>query len=154
MIAAWRIVKTRHAADAFSGEGARLYGGRWNHRGTSVVYAADSLALAALEQFMHLAGKHVAIRFVCFRIDVPDAVNVDVLPRGSLPRNWRREPAPDETKDLGTAWVRRGAAAVLRVPSVVVPVEHDFVLNPGHPDFTRLRLSKPQPFTFDPRMWK
>jgi len=154
VITAWRIVKKRQAANAFSGEGARLYGGRWNRRGTPVVYAADSLALAALEQFVHLAGRHVAIRFVSFRVEIPVGLAVEILGAGEIPRNWRQEPPPDETKDIGSAWAKRATSAVLRVPSVIVPVEHDYVLNSFHQDFARIQVSNPEPFGFDPRLWK
>ena len=153
MITAWRLVRRRQAADAFSGEGARRYGGRWNHRGTPVVYLADSLALAALEQFVHLGHAYAGLRFVFFHVAIPDEAVESVGP-GDLPPNWRTEPPPEETKDLGTAWTRRSRAAVLKVPSAIVPVEVNYVLNPLHPDAQRLRRSPPESFHFDPRMWK
>ena len=142
----------KRAAEAFSGEGAYLYGGRWNHPGTRVVYVSDSLALAALEQFVHLGRAAMRLRFVSFRVEIPESVAMDGLDRSSLPKNWRQEPPPDRTKDMGTAWARRGTATVLKVPSVFVPVEYNFVLNPAHPDFKTIVVRDPQPFGFDPRM--
>jgi RES domain-containing protein len=151
---AFRIVKVKHAAQAFDGEGARVYGGRWNHRGTAVVYAADSLALAALEVLVHLGRAAAKISFVTFEVDLPDAVPIELAPEDRLPKNWREEPPIDETKTFGTEWVRRGFSVVLRVPSVIVPSEGNYVINPAHPDFSRLTIGAPTPFTFDPRMWK
>ncbi len=153
MITAWRIVKASRTSGAFSGEGARRYGGRWNHPGTAVVYLADSLALAALEQFVHLGRAHANLAFAAFQVTFPDSL-VESLRRSDLPARWRQEPAPGDTMDIGSAWVAAGRSAVLQVPSVLVPPEHNYVLNPGHPDFKAVTIADPQPFTFDPRMWK
>jgi RES domain-containing protein len=150
---AWRIVKASRSRDAFSGEGARRYGGRWNHAGTAVVYLADSPALAALEQFVHLGRAHATLSFVAFPVHIPDELIAVFDPR-RLPANWRELPAPPETKEIGTGWVVSASSAVLKIPSVLVPVEHNYVLNPAHPDFDRIEIGKPEPFSFDPRMWK
>jgi RES domain-containing protein len=154
LITVWRVVKKARAKEAFSGAGARRYGGRWNHRGTAVVYVSGSLSLAALELFVHLGPAHKGMRFSTFQVEIPSRAKVDELVRADLPRNWREEPPPDACKDLGTDWVNRGAAAVFRVPSVIVPVEHNYLLNVGHSDFKKLKISEPTDFAFDPRMWK
>jgi RES domain-containing protein len=154
VITAWRIVKARHAADAFSGEGARLFGGRWNHRGTRMVYLGGSQALAALELFIHLGPGGGGLRFVAIRVEIPRGMRIRALRPRSLPPNWREQPPPDETKDLGTRWAQGGATAVLRVPSVVVPAETNYLLNPAHPDFAKLVIGPPEPFALDARMWK
>lgn len=154
MTIAWRLVKARHQAGAFSGEGARIVGGRWNHPGTRVVYASESLALAALETFVHLGHAAVAIRFVAFRITIPDAVTVEHVAPRALPRRWRSEPPLPESMDLGTRWVDSGRSACFRVPSVVIPRESNLILNPAHPDFKRITIDPPEAFTFDPRLWK
>ena len=154
MTIAWRLVKVRHQAGAFSGEGARIAGGRWNHPGTKVVYASDSLALSALETFVHLGHAAAGIRFVAFRISIPDAVTVEHVAPRALPRRWRSEPPLPETMDVGTRWIETGKSVGLRVPSVVIPRESNLMLNPAHPDFTRIMIDSPEPFTFDPRLWK
>ena len=151
---AFRIVKAKHAAQAFDGEGARIYGGRWNHRGTAVVYAADSLALSALELWVHLGRAAAKISFAAFEIVFPDSLPIEIAPEDRLPKNWRDEPPSDESKTFGTEWVRRGLSVALRVPSVIVPSEGNYVLHPAHPDFARLSIGAPTPFSFDPRMWK
>lgn len=149
---AYRIVKARNARTAFSGEGARVAGGRWNLPGDRVVYASSSLALAAMETFVHLGEDGLHVRFVSFPIGIPDTATV----RRCLhpPRGWRAEPPREESMRYGSAWLRSARSAVLEVPSAVVPSEWNFLFNPDHPDFAKLRIGRPQPFSFDPRMWK
>lgn len=152
MLTAYRIAKARHARTAFGGEGARLAGGRWNRPGEAVVYASASLALAAIETFVHLGDDALQLKFVYFRIEIPDSVTVQHCRRP--PRGWRVEPPQGASMRYGSKWLREGRAAVLDVPSVIVPPERNYLLNPIHRDFRRIRVSRPQPFAFDPRMWK
>ena len=148
----WRLCRKRHAA--FDGEGARLAGGRWNRRGTPVVYCSATLSLAVLEYFVNLPGGLAPPDLVSIAADVPDALSSESLEAGALPRNWRRYPAPEALAELGTRWVREGKTAVLAVPSVVVPQERNYLLNPAHADFKRVLVGKPDPFSLDLRMWK
>nr|WP_298724255.1 RES family NAD+ phosphorylase [uncultured Steroidobacter sp.] len=149
---AFRLIKAKHASTAFSGEGARLVGGRWNLPGTPLVYASESLSLAALETFVHLQPVDKRIRYVWFRITIPANVAIDEL--ASLPKSWRDSPPGEASQAVGTRWAKEAAAPVLRTPSVLVPGEHNLLLNPLHPHFKRLKISKPQPFEFDGRLWK
>ena len=152
MIEAWRLVKARHADTAFSGIGARLAGGRWNQPGTSVVYLSSTLSLAVLELFVHLDRRSRSlIELVAIPVRIPDGV---VAGRPPLPRNWREEPPPRSTRDVGTAWVRSGTSCGLRIPSAIVPVEDNLMLDPNHPDFRRVEIGEPEPFSLDPRLWK
>lgn len=150
----WRLTSVRHAERAFTGEGARLYGGRWNHAGTSLVYTSDTLSLAALEYFVHLepdlAPDHLAARAA----EIPDDIRIPILSLADLPAHWRTYPAPERLKELGTGWARSRVSVALSVPSAVLPQERNILLNPLHPDFARLRLLPPEDFSFDPRMWK
>jgi RES domain-containing protein len=152
VIVSWRIDKFKHLKAAFDGEGARVHGGRWNHKGTPIVYLSGSLALAALEKLVHLSSAAAKMRFVAVRIRLPASI-VATLPRRRWPPHWRKEPPPDETKDAGTAWAKAGTTAVLKVPSVIVPCEFNFLVNPLHPDFAKLRRQAPEAFSFDPRLW-
>jgi RES domain-containing protein len=147
-------VKAAHAATAFDGEGARRYGGRWNERGTSVVYLGGTLSLAALETFVHLTAADARLVFAAIEVIVPDGVAIAELQSERLPRNWRAEPPPEGTRAIGTEWARGGESLLLRVPSVIVPRETNYLLNPAHPDFRRLSIRPSQPFGFDERMWK
>jgi RES domain-containing protein len=154
MTIAWRLVKTRHQSGAFSGEGARIAGGRWNLQGTPVVYASDSLALAALETFVHLGQAAMALKFTAFRIVIPETVAIENASPRSLPRRWRSEPPLPETMEFGTRWAEARRTACLRLPSVIIPREGNFMFNPAHPDFKRITVEQPEPFSFDPRLWK
>jgi RES domain-containing protein len=151
---AWRLVKKAHERDAFTGEGARRYGGRWNERGTAVVYVSGTVALAVLEVFVHLGGGQQGLVFATFEVEIPNSVTVEVLVPSALPANWRAEPPPTECMALGTKWVKQGHAAVLEVPSVVIPRERNYVLNIGHADFAKLKITQRDDFTLDSRMWK
>ena len=148
---AFRIVKKRHALTAFSGDGARAYGGRWNFPGVPMVYAAHTRALAALESLAHYGGAERRIAFITFAIEIPDKVAICVDP-AALPRDWRStEPSPS-TQALGSEWQREGRSAALVVPSVLVPQEFCVLLNPEHPDIDQILVSYPEPFTFDERL--
>lgn len=154
MTTAFRVVKEKHAADAFTGEGSRRFGGRWNHKGAAVVYLSDSLALAALEQFIHLGREGLHIPFVYFTIEIPDHVSVTVIEFDSLPKDWRKEPPPNSTKDLGTQWFKSKISALLRAPAVILPIGFNYIANITHPDYRDIKISDPESFTFDSRMWK
>ena len=150
----WRLTRKRFADRAFDGEGARLYGGRWNHKGVAAVYCAATLSLAALELFVHLEASEAPTDFVTLMAEIPSSIAVEELGAAVLPADWHAYPGPDSLKDLGTAWAHSGRTAVLSVPSVVIPRERNYLLNPAHPDFSRIRLLEPETFSFDPRMWK
>ena len=146
-----RLVKARRAIDAFTGAGARNYGGRWNRAGTPMVYAAQSLSLAALETFVHFSGEERGVGFVTFAIDVPDAC-VEILAARHLPRDWRSEAPGATTQALGSAWQQSGRSVALAVPSIIVPSELCLLLNPAHPDTRRVVVHFPEDFAFDTRM--
>lgn len=149
-LSVWRITKQKHAKPAFSGEGARLFGGRWNSPGTAVVYTAQSQSLAVLEMLVHLDSPELLKKYLLFEVMI-DPSCVRELDLSSLPRNWKANPAPAKVQAMGDDWVAGGSSAVLRVPSTLVPGESTFLLNPHHPDFRNLRIGKPLPFQFDPR---
>jgi RES domain-containing protein len=149
----WRITSARYADHAYDGEGARLYGGRWNVEGVPVVYCSETLSLAALEYFVHL-DPDMAPSLVSVAADLPADLAIETLEVGSLPADWRSYPAPERLQELGTDWVHSGRSAVLLVPSSVIPHERNVLLNPVHPGFPKIRLRKAEPFSFDPRMWK
>ena len=148
---AWRIAKRKHARDAFSGEGARILGGRWNSPGTAIVYTAQSRSLATLEMLVHLDSFELLYSYVLFEVGIDESLMTQVKP-SDLPRNWREDPPPAEIRAIGDEWVVEGSFPVLCVPSVLVPGESNFLLNPRHEDFLKLRIGKPQPFRFDPRL--
>ncbi len=150
MAEAWRIVKAHYGSCAFSGEGAARFGGRWNSRGSWVVYTSGSQSLAALEILVHL-NPRMHFDYLAFRIEFDDALVKKVDSR-LLPPNWRDSPAPPATRVIGDDWLRAGRGAILQLPSVVVPSEFSYLLSPEHSDFSKIRMHKPVPFSFDARL--
>ena len=149
---AWRIVRAPHLPAAFSGEGARLFGGRWNPVGVPVVYCSGSLALAALEILVHAGRESLPRDYRAVPVDIPETMEIERIEPTALPKDWRAYPAPLRLQALGERWVRAARTAVLRVPSAVIPEESNLLLNPAHPDFAGLRIGDPRPFSFDLRL--
>ena len=150
---AWRIVKRKFRKVAFTGEGARRYGGRWNSKGVGVVYVAESQSLAALEMLAHLGSGDLLRYYVAIPVSFEPRLVVDV-DVSTLPKNWKTYPAPRSLRAIGDAWVASGKSAVLRVPSVLVPSESNFLLNPRHPEYINLVIGEPLRFSFDPRLFR
>jgi RES domain-containing protein len=150
-VTAWRIAKRKHARTAFTGEGARLFGGRWNNPGTSIVYTAQSQSLAVLEMLVHLDSPALLEKYVLFEVGIDDSLIAHVDP-SQLPRDWRVDPSPPRARAIGDDWTDSAASAVLRVPSALIPTENNFLLNPRHKDFPSLHIGKPMPFRFDRRL--
>jgi RES domain-containing protein len=151
MGSAWRIVLESEAAAAFSGEGAWRYGGRWNSRNVRVVYASEHQSTAALEVFVHNKPFLPDEKFKAFRVEWPDSLT-EIFPAKNLPANWRVHPPPMETKEIGDRWVKEQRSAVLALPSAISPADTNFLFNPEHRDFKRIRIASPIDFGFDPRL--
>ncbi len=152
-LTAWRLTTPRYAD--LTGEGARRAGGRWNPRGAAVVYAGDHPALAVAEYLVHVRDpEDLPDALVFLRIVVPDDVAVAAVPRADLERadpEWRPAGSP-ASRAAGAAWLAAGAAAVLRVPSAVVPLAENVLLNPAHPDAARCTVAEAVPYVFEPRL--
>lgn len=148
-----KICRAVHAGEAFSGEGARRYGGRWNSPGVRVVYTSLSLALAAVETFVHLEPNLRPDDLVSIEAELPDAIAARHLDPKSLPRKWF-EMRDESLRKYGDRWVHAGETAALHVPSAAIRGEWNVLLNPGHSDFRKIRIGKPKPFDFDLRMFR
>jgi RES domain-containing protein len=149
LITAWRLVAEARADTAFDGEGSYKYGNRWNHEGTRVVYLAHTTSLAALEILVHAKKYQALPMYSAFSVTFDERLLSDVP---SLPNDWQQSPAPESTKTLGSRWAAGKRSVVLRVPSVIVPWEYNYVLNILHPDFRRVKIGKSLSFTFDRRL--
>ncbi len=149
----WRICRRRYAPDAATGEGARLYGGRWNSRGVRVVYASTSLALAAVETFVNLEPNLRPADLVFIEGEVPDAVEIGRLDPETLPQRWH-ETRDESLRKYGDNWIRSGQTVALLVPSAAIRGDWNVLLNPLHRDFSKLQLCQPTPFEFDVRMFR
>lgn len=153
MRTAWRIVHSRHADGAFSGEGARLNGGRWNSIGTAMVYTAESKALASLEYLIHVDAADLLENYVFIPVHF-DEKFLKILDMESLPSDWQKTPFPVSTQKVGDFWASENLSPVLGVPSVPIPGENNYLLNPAHPDFGEVQIGAPEPFEFDMRLLK
>jgi len=141
-ITAWRVIKKKHRQTAFKGDGARIYGGRWNPVGTSVVYTAESLSLATLEIVVHLEREELLYTHF-LKIPVTfDVQMVTTLSRKTLPRDWSRLPPSESTQKIGYKWISQSKFAVLKVPSTIIMEEYNYLINPNHPDFTNMQIGK------------
>lgn len=150
IITAWQITDRDYAGTAFDGVGAEKFGGRLNSIGRRVVYCAGSQSLAILEQLVRVNSRSRLRRQVCMRVEF-DARMVETLDHSKLPRGWDAIPYTDVSQRVGDGWLERQSSAVLRVPSVVVPEEWNYLLNPGHPDFVRISKGASQPLPIDER---
>ena len=152
MIDVYRLVKRKWLAQAFDGEGARLYGGRWNSKGNACVYCAGSESLALLEVLVHLSDARVAQHYAMLRLQIPEEHLLNARP-DTLPADWREEPAPPSTASFGDAWLESGQSLALAVPSVIIPRESNYLLNVLHPAFhTVVALAQELSFGIDPRL--
>ena len=151
MITVWRIVHERVAGTAFSGEGSKKRGGRWNSRGYRAVYTADSLALATLEILVHGVPYEALQRFVCIPVVIPESM-ITEIPVKTLPSQWRSDPPPIALQNMGNKWIEENRNAVLKVPSAVIPIEFNYVINPNHIDLKKIRIGPAEHHTFDKRL--
>ncbi len=151
----WRLTGRRHiSGNLLAGIGARDHGGRWNYPGTAAVYTSTSVALCALEIFVHMGSALVPYNHVLIAVDVPDDIFARAAVLNPRPPNWDQIPESDSARRAGTDWLRSRATALLRVPSVAVPHDSNYIINPVHPDTGHITASVLQEFRFDPRMFR
>jgi RES domain-containing protein len=151
MASAWRIMRASRARAAFTGEGPWRYGGRWNSRGVRVVYVSEHQSTAALEIFVHWVPFLVEEEYKAFQLEWPDGL-MEIFPVKKLPVNWRISPPPRSTMEIGDRWIQERRSAVLALPSAISPADTNFLLNPDHADFKRIRIHPPIDYDFDPRL--
>jgi RES domain-containing protein len=147
----WRVVTQRYADTAFSGEGARLYGGRWNPKGLAMIYTAETQSLALLEMLVQDAPLHA--RYVMIPARVPEQI-VAHIDQTTLPSDWRELSARTELQRIGATWIHAATSAVLAVPSAVVPAEFNYLLNPTHPDYALLEIGTRTEWLTDQRLMR
>jgi len=147
---AFRLYPSAAPGDPMSGEGARLYGGRWNKPGTPVVYTSESLALAVLEVLVNNPDRDALQQYLFIELEFNEKLVHSLI--SPLPDGWDSVPASSVSQDVGTKWADDRISAVLAVPSAPVPRETNYVINPLHKDFTKIKVSAPTPFKFDRRL--
>jgi len=149
----WRLTKRSYADSAFSGEGARLYGGRFNPPGTPVVYTAESLALAVVEMLTTLPSYQHLQAYVYIRVDLPERQReVSELTPADLPDGWDQRPPGAPSQRKGQEWIEAKEMLACAVPSVVIPHSWNVLLNPAHPAMDELEIDEPEAFPVDERL--
>ncbi|MGB0064579.1 MAG: RES family NAD+ phosphorylase [Terracidiphilus sp.] len=152
----WRICRALFAAEAFSGEGARRFGGRWNSRGMPMVYASSSLALAAIELFVHLDPNQQPDDLVYVSAALPAGEPLRSVAEKDLPASWwlmENSAGLEATRALGDAWVKAGESLAMEVPSAALRPERNVLINPAHEAVKEIVVADPVPFVFDARMF-
>lgn len=149
----YRLIKTRYAEHAFDGYGAKKFGGRWNSKGALACYASDSVALAVLEVLVHTKDAATLHHYSLCSLTIPERL-VEVLADDALPIEWQADPAPLSTAAIGDEWLSTKQAIALAVPSTIVPMQKNFLLNPAHPGFDACvaKEKRCKPFRFDARL--
>ena len=148
------MCRAGYAATALVGEGARLYGGRWNSKGVRLVYAASTLALGAIESLVHFSSALLPADFVSIAVEIPAALAVETWTVADLPKGWEQTPAPNVLQEMGEAWRTSGRTAILRVPSAVISNEFNVLFNPFHAYEKHIHARAPEPFFLDLRLMK
>jgi len=138
----------------FDGDGAYRFGGRWNSRGIRILYTAGSLSLAALEMLVHLNSEEILLSYSFAVAEFDESLILSVEEFQTLPENWNASPSPLEIQRIGDKWAKAQASVVLRVPTSVLPVEFNYLINVEHPEFSKVKLGEPQTFTLDERLYK
>jgi RES domain-containing protein len=156
----WRICRERYAGEAFSGPseafsrlGARRFGGRWNTPGVPMVYSSSSLALAAIELFVHLEPNQLPDDLVSIAALLPEGEPAQRLEPDRLPAEWWKDDF-EPLRELGDRWIREGSSLAIEVPSAALRMEWNVLVNPLHPAIAELKIEPPQPFHFDARMFR
>jgi RES domain-containing protein len=137
--------------DSLGGEGARLFGGRWNSEGRSAIYLASSRSLAMLEVLVHLQPLMIPDDYCLIEVEVPDSSISQVLV-DDLPGNWKDISPPGILKQIGNNFLENKRHLMLKVPSSIVPKEHNYVVNVLHPDMKKVKVLSKEPFDFDSRL--
>jgi RES domain-containing protein len=146
----YRLAKGKNRRD-LSGKGAEIYGGRWNSKGTAILYTSQSRALAFAEVSMHIPLGIIPKDYFLVSIQIPDKASVLKLTEEDMPADWRSNPHSHSTQKIGDEFVRLGKFLALRVPSAVVPGEFNYLVNPAHPMMSEVKVEKVEPFEFDSR---
>lgn len=148
-----RKKRVKSLEEAFDGVGASKIGGRWNPRGMPAAYTSESISLAFLEILVHADLEDLPDDLVCVSAHIPDNVNVYELHISNLPKNWRDiDPAPLALATTGKNWIEKREFLLMSIPSVVIPSERNFIINPEHAEFHKLSDFKIQSFEIDPRL--
>lgn len=125
---------------------------RWNSKGTFVIYTASNRSLACLENVVHRGGEGLNAVFRTMIIEIPNNLDIEVIEQDSLPVGWQDFTMQNWSRRIGDEWVRAETSPILKVPSAIIPMEHNYLINPNHPDFKFIKLISTEKFVFDSRL--
>ncbi|MBS1663807.1 MAG: RES family NAD+ phosphorylase [Bacteroidetes bacterium] len=146
----YRIGRTRHAKD-LSGEGARLFGGRWNQKGVPCLYASESRALALLEYTVNVNQDDIPRALSIITLELPDT-SIREVAVTELPGDWSQAPAPASAKAFGTRLLQAAEHLIIKLPSAVIPAEFNYLINPLHADINTIKITDLRDFVYDIRI--
>ncbi len=149
----FRIARTQNIND-LSGTGARIYGGRWNHKGTGIIYTSESISLATVEYLVHVPLSIAPTNLSLMTLQIPDEVTPKEITMADLPDNWRVYPAPSKLAESGSNWTKANESLLFRVPSVVVEYEYNILINPLHPDMKHVTILQVENYKADKRLFR
>lgn len=149
----YRLSRGKYKKD-LSGKGAKLAGGRWNSKGIPLLYTAQSRALCSVEIAVHVPFGVLPKNYKLLTIEFPNSVKTKVLSTNKLPSNWKENPHPGSTQQIGDKFAEENKYLVLKVPSAVVQGAYNYLLNPNHTDFKKVAIVNIEPFEFDTRLFK
>ena len=149
----YRIAKKKFIND-LDGTGARMYGGRWNHKGTPMLYLSESSSGAVLEYLVHVSRSTIPKNVYIAEIEIPDNATSEAVDITSPPRNWHLAKAPIKLADIGTSWINSGTSLILRVPSVPCFLCHNTLVNPFHKEMKKVKIKNTWEYPFDKRLFK
>ena len=147
----YRITNS-HYKDDISGTGAKLRGARWNMPGTSMLYTAENISLSTLELLVHIGLSDIQNHYELLTIFIPDDITIKEINADKLKSRWYED--EDYTSFMGTEFIKNNNNLVLKVPSAIIDEEHNFLVNPEHQDFKKIKIKKSKPFTFDERLYR
>ena len=156
MLSGWRVASSEYSStvsEIMSGEGAYLYGGRWNNKGTRVVYLGTSLAQASMELLVHLGRADVLNNYRKLEVSFDEGL-MQHIAIDDLPDDWADPSMATSVQTVGDDWVKDQSSLVLQVPSAVVTGEYNYLFNTQHPDFNKAVFSEIVPFNYDSRLLK
>ena len=153
MTPVFRVLRATYARTPFDREGAYRYGGRWSNPGTRLAYASEHQSLAMLEYFVHLDPEDSPEDLVLAIADVPEDVSRERIALSKLPAHWGETPTPPELAQIGDDFAKRAQSCVLLVPSALAVNEHNWLINPEHPEFRQIAVRSPEPLRYGPRMY-
>jgi RES domain-containing protein len=147
----YRLTKEKYKND-LSGIGAELHGGRWNNKGRRIIYTGESRALCTTEVAVHIPLGIVPKNYFLQSIKIPDLKMLEIL-RKDLEKDWRNFPHEISTKLIGDKFIQENKYLVMKVPSAVIQDEYNYLINPNHRNYTKVKLLKVEQFKFDKRLF-